>query len=362
MIEPIKVAVAGLGRMGTIHALHVHELARDTQACELVALAEPDAERARRFLSEVGCEVPVYSSVNELAAAGICSAVVIVTPTEDHREHASTLIAAGCRVLLEKPLTGSLAADRSFAAELDRDHPDSLMLAFQRRFDEPLQFARELMRGGAIGRVFKIYSALEDSNPAPNGYKSGGILPDMSVHNVDEILWLSGRMPTQALAIGSRIYSHALTTCAEDFDDALLCLWFDEDLLAHVQVSRNHVSGYRVETVLFGEEGQIHVGHFDQRLTEITVEAYGRRGRSEPLAHKTFRMRDYGRPLPEFADRFGAAYKAELRAFIECCRTGAPFPTTHRDGLRAQQVISAGMQSTLGRGKAVDLELTADVR
>src|SRR4051812_22918673 len=32
MNDVLKVAVAGLGRMGAIHALHVHELARDTQA------------------------------------------------------------------------------------------------------------------------------------------------------------------------------------------------------------------------------------------------------------------------------------------------------------------------------------------
>jgi myo-inositol 2-dehydrogenase/D-chiro-inositol 1-dehydrogenase len=174
----------------------------------------------------------------------------------------------------------------------------------------------------------------------------------MSVHNVDEILWLTERMPTRALSIGSRVYTHALTTAVEDFDDALLCFWFDDDLVAQVQVGRNHVSGYRVETIVFGTEGQIHVGHFDQRLTEITVEAYGRRGRSEPIAHKTFPMRDYQRPLPEFIDRFGAAYKAELAAFIECCRTGAPFPSTHRDGLRAQQVISAGMSAVFGAAQA----------
>jgi myo-inositol 2-dehydrogenase/D-chiro-inositol 1-dehydrogenase len=353
MAETLKVAVAGLGRMGAIHALHVHELARDTQACQLVALAEPDSDRAHRFLSEIGHNLPVFPSVNALAESGMCNAAVIVTPTEDHREHAQTLISAGYRVLLEKPLTGTLEGDRAFAGELDRDHPHALMLAFQRRFDEPLQYAKQLMESGAIGRVFKVYSALEDSNPAPNGYKSGGILPDMSVHNVDEILWLTGRTPTKALAIGSRLYSHALTTCLEDFDDALLYFWFDQDLLAQVQVSRNHVSGYRVETIIFGEEGQIHVGHFDQRLTSITVEAYGRRGRSEPLALKTFPMRDYQRPLPEFVDRFGAAYKAELSAFIECCRNDAPFPTTHRDGLRAQEVISAGMRGIFGPGQAV---------
>jgi myo-inositol 2-dehydrogenase / D-chiro-inositol 1-dehydrogenase len=355
MSETLKVAVAGLGRMGAIHALHVHELARDAQTCQLVAVAEPDAERARRFLSAIGQDLPVFPSVDALAESGVCNAAVIVTPTDNHREHAATLISAGYRVLLEKPLTGTLEDDRAFAAELDGDHPNALMLAFQRRFDQPLQYAKNLMESGVIGRVFKIYSALEDSNPAPNGYQSGGILPDMSVHNVDEILWLTGRKPTKALAIGSRIYSHALTTCQEDFDDALLCLWFDEDLLAQVQVSRNHVSGYRVETIIFGEEGQIHVGHFDQRLNSITVEAYGRRGRSEPLALKTFPMRDYQRPLPEFVDRFGAAYKAELSAFIECCRSGAPFPITQRDGLRAQEVISAGMQGMFGPGQAKEV-------
>ena len=356
MAEKLKIAIAGLGRMGAVHALHAYELARDAQSCRLVALAEPDIERARRFLDATGLKIPVFPSVDALAKSGVCDAAVVVTPTENHREHANILIDAGYRVMLEKPLTGTLDGDRAFAAQLDRHHPNALMLAFQRRFDEPLRYAKELLANGAIGKVFKVFSALEDSNPAPNGYNSGGILPDMAVHNVDEILWLTERLPTKALVIGSRLYSHALTTCEEDFDDALLFVWFGDDLSAQVQVSRNHVSGYRVETIIFGEQGQIHVGRFDQRLTTITVEAYGRRGRSEPIAFKTFEMREYRQPLPEFVDRFGDAYKAELAAFIECCRTGAAFPANHGDGLRAQQVISAGMSHITGAAHAAQVE------
>ena len=67
-------------------------------------------------------------------------------------------------------------------------------------------------------------------------------------------------------------------------------------------------------------------------------------------------MRDYQRPLPEFIDRFGPAYKAELAAFIRCCRENAPFPTTHRDSLRAQEVISAGMRSVIAREAAAAVE------
>jgi predicted dehydrogenase len=347
MPERLKVAVAGLGRMGQIHALHVAELARETGLCELAALADLDPERARRVAQQIGCETPIFSSIEDLARAGVCNATVIVTPTEDHRAHAALMIEHGHRVMLEKPLTGTVEADREFAAALDRLHPNALMLAFQRRFDQPLQYARELAEAGAIGRIFKIYSALEDSNPAPNGYKSGGILPDMSIHNVDEVLWLSSGTPRAATVIGSRLYSHRLTTCEEDFDDALLYIWFEGELAAQIQVSRNHVSGYRNEAILFGEEGQIHVGHFEQKPFEILVEAYGRRGQSEPIARRTFAMRDYGRTLPEFVDRFGPAYKAELAEFVDCCRTGEPFPCTHREGLRAQEVISAAMRSVI---------------
>jgi predicted dehydrogenase len=356
MSETLKVAVAGVGRMGEIHALHVQELARETGKCSLAALVDPDAERAHQVKASLDSDVPVFTSLEEFAEAGVANATVVVTPTGNHRDNVMTLIAAGHRILLEKPLTGTLEGDRDFGSQLDRDAPNAVMLAFQRRFDAPNQYAREMMKSGAIGRVFKIYSSLEDSSQTRDGYQSRGILSDMSVHNVDEILWLTGRMPRSALAIGSRIYSHRLTTNQEDFDDALLYLWFSDEMVAQVQVSRNHVSGYRVETVIFGEEGQIHVGHFDQKPFEIVVEAYGRRGSKEPLAHRVFEMRDYGRALPEFIDRFGPAYKAEVAVFIDCCLASRPFPTSHRDGLRAQQVISAGMQAVTTQEKAALVE------
>ena len=96
----LKVAVAGLGRMGAVHARHLYELASERHGCELAALADLDIERGRRFNAEVGSQVPIFRSVEELAKAGVCDAAVIVTPTENHREHAAMLIAAGHRVLL----------------------------------------------------------------------------------------------------------------------------------------------------------------------------------------------------------------------------------------------------------------------
>ncbi len=345
METPVRVAVAGLGRMGVIHALHVHELAKETGRCTLAALCDAVPGRAEMVAAEMGCNVPTYRSVEELGDARVADATVIVTPTDQHRDCAAALVSRGQRVIVEKPLTGSLETDLEFAAELDKEHPHALMLGFQRRFDPALQYAKQLISSGAIGRVFKVYSAMEDSNPAPNGYQSGGLLPDMAIHNVDEVLWLTGEFPHSALMIGNRIYSHRLTTAQEDFDDAILYLWFDDELAAQVQVGRNHVSGYRTEVAIYGEEGVIRVDSFQQNPRQVIVRAYGRRGSAKPIADQTFTMREYGRPLPEFAARFGLAYKAELAAFVECCLSGAPFPVTHRDGARAQQVIGAGMRS-----------------
>ena len=69
------------------------------------------------------------------------------------------------------------------------------MQAFMRRFDAPLLWAKALLDQGAIGAPFKIISILEDPVPPPEGYNSSGILSDMAVHNIDEILWLGGQQP-----------------------------------------------------------------------------------------------------------------------------------------------------------------------
>lgn len=346
MPEPLHLAVIGLGRIGKLHALHAHELAQETGQCRLAAVVDSNPALGQAVAGSIAKDLRVFSSVEELISSGVSNASVIATPTDCHRAHATRLIEAGQRVLLEKPLTGSLAEDREFCEFLDANHPRSLMLAFQRRFDGPLCAARRLIEQGAIGRVFKIVSTMEDSNPAPNGYVSQGILADMSVHNVDEVLWLCGRMPRAAAAIGNCIYSRRLSTAVEDFDDAFLYLWFDGEFSAQVSVSRNHVSGYRVETWIFGEKGHIHAGHFDQKSLQITLEAYGRK---QPIHHEGFQMRGYGEGVPEFFERFGPAYKAELAEFVGRCRSGEPFPVTHNDGLRAMEVIDMGMRNLIGR-------------
>ena len=352
--RPLRIAVVGVGRIGRVHAQHVVELSRASGSCELVALVDPRPEvneQAHQLAREQNRPVGTFAAIAELLDQTEVDAAVIASPTELHREHAWGLIAGGCRVLVEKALTESPQQDYAFARELDRSHPHSLMLAFQRRFDAPLLYAKGLIDDGAIGRPFKYVSILEDSRLMPEGYSSPGLLADMSVHNIDEVLWLSGDQALRAQATGSRLFTHQISSVEEDFDDALLQLWFPDRRIAQIQVSRNHVAGYRVETWVFGERGVVHVGGFRQDLHDVVVDAYGPRARID-LSH--FALRDYGPDVPEFLDRFGDAYAAELTDFVKHCREDTAFTVTHNDGVRAMRVIEAGVES-IARKSAIPI-------
>jgi myo-inositol 2-dehydrogenase/D-chiro-inositol 1-dehydrogenase/scyllo-inositol 2-dehydrogenase (NAD+) len=310
-------------------------------------------EVARQLQPRQSSRIQTFASAGELVASGICQAAIIASSTAQHREHAQALVNAGRRVLIEKPLTGSLADDRQFTAFLNQHHPHALMLAFQRRFDAPLVFAKQLLNEGAIGTPFKFVSILEDSRPPPDGYDSPGLLPDMSVHNIDEVLWLSGERPVAATALAARLYNHKVASINEDFDDVLLQLWFPSDRVAQIQVSRNHVSGYRTETWIFGENGVIHVGQFEQNRFAIVVEAYGR---TRPITRREFSLREYQEDVPEFIERFGPAYKGELAHFVAQCIHDQPFCVDQNDGLVAMEVVAAGQRSVVTKQQGVRVE------
>jgi myo-inositol 2-dehydrogenase/D-chiro-inositol 1-dehydrogenase len=360
MTKPIKMAVVGVGRIGVFHARHVQELARETGNCQLVAVCDTYSDTAQRVAAELQAnqdtKIHAFNTVADLAEANLIDGALIASRTEDHEPNARTLIEAGCRVLLEKPMTHSLESAEAFLADLDSDpvHKNALMQAFMRRFDAPLLKAKELLEQKAIGEVFKITSILEDPIPPPVGYNSPGLLTDMSVHNIDEILWLlENQLPEYVAAFGSNLYNSTISTVEEDFDDVFLQMWFPGRLLGQVSVSRNHVAGYRNTTWIYGDEGLVHVGHFQENPLRVDVEAYGPNG----IIHsEAITLRDYGPNVPVFITRFGQAYKNELAYFLDQCLANAPFNVTQADGLNAMRIAITGTQSI--RPKETTLKIT----
>lgn len=354
----------GVGRIGAYHALHLQELAAERGDCVLVAVADRHGDTAGAVASRLGVDqsepIRAFPSPEALVEAGVADAVVVASRTADHRRDATALVEGGLRILLEKPLAGTLHESRDFVAWLDAHEArrSAVMLAFQRRYDPAMLRARELLEAGAIGRLFKIVSVLEDPAPPPAGYESPGLLVDMGVHNADEILWLGGRAPTAVAGFGGRLHNQTLPGVTfEEHDDALIQLWMGAGCTAQLTVSRNHVAGYRNECVLYGRDGLIHVGPFEGDARRVRVRAVG--VDHEPLEDRVFELRDYGPDAPVFIQRFGAAYKAEAADFIDRCIDGRPFAVTHGEGLAAMEVVAAGA-TAVSTGTAVRLTAGED--
>ncbi len=360
MNSPLKIAVVGVGRIGVFHARFVQEVALQNGACELVAVADGHEDTADRVAGQLGAnqegKLRAFRGVEELVDSGICEAAIVASLTADHYGDAKSLVDAGCLVLLEKPLTHSVESAIEFARYLDDDERrrTSVMIAFMRRFDAGLVRAKQLLDEGAIGRVFKILSILEDPAGPPTGYSSAGLLADMGVHNADEVMWLLGKRPTAITGMGARLHNQNVSDVKEDFDDSFVQMWFDEETLsAQIQVGRNHVAGYRNETLVYGEEGMMHVGQFWQETRNVRFEAYSR---DRLIESAVFEGRQCDPGVPDFIERFADAYVAEIVHFVEQCRAGEPFFMDHSDGLRAMQVVEAGMRSQRDRTLALSID------
>ena len=280
MSHPLKLAVVGVGRIGGYHARYVQELAAEKGRCELVAVVDGHGDRAGRVAAALQPdqepEIHAFTDEQDLVRSGVAEAAVVSSSTVSHVVLARALIDAGMRVLLEKPLSDSLDSAKELVTHLESDQRrrKAVMLAFMRRFDEPLQRVKEIVDTGLIGRPFKMVTALEDNVPPPPGYDSPGILTDMGVHLTDEAMWLMNARPQSVKGFGSRTYSHRISAINEDYDDAFLQMWFGEGQVAQLQVSRNHVAGYRNEVWVYGDQGMCHGGVFSENPLSVGVEAF----------------------------------------------------------------------------------------
>lgn len=98
---PIKVGVIGTGYLGQHHARIYSEI----EGVELVALIDTDVEKAKKLADKYNCKA--YSDYKDILDK--LDAVSIVTPTTTHHKVALDCLKAGKDLLVEKPITVTVA-------------------------------------------------------------------------------------------------------------------------------------------------------------------------------------------------------------------------------------------------------------
>ena len=307
----VRTAVVGVGYLGRFHAEKYATLPES----QLVGVVDTDRERAASIASRLG--TTAYSDYRELTDR--IDAVSVVVPTDAHFEVADYFLRHGVHVLVEKPITTTLEqADRLIASA--RRHDRLLQVGHLERFNAAL---------AALTDVINKPQFIESHRLAP--FKARGtdvnVVLDLMIHDIDIILGIVDAPLKQISSIGVPVL-----TAAEDIANARL--EFADGCVANVTASR---VSYKTERKLRIFQSDAYIS---ADLSEKRVAVYRRAGDAAPdeLPDIDVDTRTY--------DDNDALY-AQLQAFVQAVRNGAPPLVSGDDGKRALMIaleINAGLK------------------
>src|SRR4030095_9855799 len=99
---------------------------------------------------------------------------------------------------------------------------------------------------------------------------SGGILLDMSVHDIDTVRWLLGAKGAKRVFAAGTIAVHEGLREANDVDNAVATIEFEGGEIATIYASRTMAHGHETLTEIVGTAGRITVGQ-NPRLNRVEI-------------------------------------------------------------------------------------------
>ena len=328
----LGMAVLGCGRIGRIHA---GNLAQHPRA-KLISVYDLAADTARQAAGELGSKR--VGSLEEIWADKAIGAVLIATPTDTHVPLITAAVKAGKAVFCEKPIDVDLERARSCWSEIAPLRP-RLMMGFNRRYDPSFRALRERLQRGAIGSLELLVITSRDPAPPSLGYlrSSGGLLRDMTIHDFDMARYLAGDI-TQVQAFGANLVDPKIAKLG-DIDTCTVSLRAKSGALLQINNSRRCAYGYDQRIEAFGSQGMLQAGN--QRATSVEYSDAERTAARDPV-------------LKFFLERYAAAYRAELDAFIAAVEESRPMRPGFSDGLEALRLAVAA-EDSLRSQRVVDL-------
>ena len=242
-----SVAVVGAGSFGKNHLRVIH----NSPNAELAGVFDLDSARAAEVAAPYGCRV--FESLDQVASAA--TAAVIATPTVSHAEIAIRLIELGLDVMVEKPISNTLADATALVDAADR-HGKILQIGHLERFN-PAVIALESVISTPL--FFEVHRLSEFS---PRSLDVDVVL-DLMIHDLDILLALTGKKPEEIRAAGISILSSKV-------DIANVRLQFPGGCIANITASR--VSTERVRKLrLFQPHEYISLDYSRQDAVRFRV-------------------------------------------------------------------------------------------
>jgi predicted dehydrogenase len=306
----ISVAVIGVGAFGRNHARVYHQLAQQGEPVRLVGVVDSDLARAEAVAKEFRCRP--FGSIEQLTSThSEVQAASVAVPTAHHLPVARQLMEAGIDVLVEKPITRSLAeADELIAVA--KNHGRIAQVGHLERFNPAVTAVLPLITKPMFFEVHRLSVFTARSLDVD-------VVLDLMIHDLDAVLSFVNSPVKEVRAAGIPILSNKV-------DIANARVEFESGCIANFTASR--VSTERVRKLRFFQPRQyISIDYGRQDVLVFTVGEGG----GAPSANPDIKV--FKPPVaPE------EPLRAEIRAFLQAVRTRQKPPVPLEDGRRALEV------------------------
>ncbi len=327
----MQLGLVGAGRIGANHASILGELG----AADALLVADAVPERA----AEVAAGLPAARAVGDDELFASADGVLIATSTDTHAALLHRAAAAGIPAFCEKPIALDLESTRAAVAAIE-EAGIIVQMGFQRRYDPAMRAIRDRVAAGKVGTPYLVRSQTHDPEPPPLDYipLSGGIFRDCLIHDIDVVRYVTGQEVVAVQSAGAVLGFPAIGELG-DVDTAVAVLELSAGTIAQLSALRHDPVGYDVRLEVFGARDSLAAGW----------------GARTPIRSTEPGVAGPDDPITTFWERFDAAYRAELEAFVGVVRGDVTPLSTHQDAFEDLRVAVA-CDIALAERRRVELE------
>lgn len=319
---PVRLALIGLGNMGSAHLEIFLDLQPQAQVSAIADSHIPFVERA----ADAVPDATVFHDPLECVKNADVDAVVVATADDTHYEIVRAGIARGLYVLGEKPLTTTarqslelVNAERAAGRRL-------VQVGYMRRFDADYQHLHRTLRSGVVGEPVLI--SQRHRNPlAVINFDETELITSSASHDIDVFRWLSG----QDIAEVS-----ATSTTSRDGSTVIVVLTLTSrsGVLGVMELMRGPGLKYDIGCDIVGSNGALALPSLADGAPTDAVAA-----QSKPDA---------------WMERFHRAYRAQDAAWLAAVASGSSTGPSAYDGYATNVVIDAALAAlSSGRTQSV---------
>jgi predicted dehydrogenase len=305
MAQPEGIIASGVVGVGYLGKFHAEKYASSSKA-KLIGIVDIDELR----VNEIGAALaaPAYTDYRNLFGKVQC--VSIAVPTRLHYQVARDFIDAGIDVLVEKPLTASIAEARELVAAAQKKNV-LLQVGHLERFNPAIRRLEGVIREPKFVECHRLAPFVERGTDVD-------VVLDLMIHDIDVIASLV-RAPTE------RVEAVGVPVLTERPDIANARIKFANGCIANITASR--VSLKRERKIRFFQPDAYISIDYDQRRAQIFYKPAPGAGWLD-IRTETVEIKE------------GDALADEIDSFLECVRTRQHPLVGGAEGLRALEIAS----------------------